>query len=114
MERLFGARSRLPSLVGGFALGLVGGVALTLWLVGFSVFSSEPDPAERATNAANQADAAASRAESASTSAQSTDASAQASASRAEQARTDAENAADRTEAIVARWTRKHSPASTH
>lgn len=75
-------------------------VALT-FVIGCS--SSQPDPAERAVNAANRADSAAARADAASQKASQAAAQAQAAASRVEQAAADSKAAADRAEAIAAK-----------
>src|SRR5882724_11684291 len=93
MEGLLRKSSNLVGLAGAvLALSLLAGCA-----------SNEPDPAQRAINAANRADQAASRAEAASQKAQQAAASAQAAASRVEQAASDAKAAADRAEAIASK-----------
>src|SRR5712692_2792887 len=92
MEGLIRKTCKLVGLAGAvFALSLAAGC------------SNEPDPAQRAVNAANRADQAASRAEAAGQRAQQAAASAQAAASRVEQAASDAKAAADRAEAIAAK-----------
>src|ERR1700674_392397 len=93
MEGLMRKTSKLVVLAGAvLSLSLFAGCA-----------SNEPDPAQRAVNAANRADQAASRAEAASQKAQQAAASAQAAASRVEQAASDAKAAADRAEAIASK-----------
>src|SRR5271167_4532495 len=83
-------------------VGLAGAVLALSLLAGCS--SNEPDPAQRAVNAANQADQAAARADAAA-------AQAQAAASRVEQAASDAKAAADRAEAIAAKTMSEHHEA---
>ena len=94
MEGLIKKTSKLVGLAAGAALALS-------FAAGCS--SGQPDPAQRAVNAANRADQAASRAEAAATKSQQSAAQAQAAASRVEQAASDAKAAADRAEAIAAK-----------
>src|SRR5579863_4182880 len=82
-------------------VGLAGAVLALSLLAGCS--SNEPDPAQRAVNAANRADGAAARAEAASQKSSQAAAQAQAAASRVEQAASDAKAAADRAEAIASK-----------
>src|ERR1700687_3761517 len=81
-------------------LGLAGAALALSFMAGCS---SQPDPAQRAMNAAQQADASATRAEAASPAAQNAAQQAQASATKVEQAAADAKAAADRAEAIAAK-----------
>ncbi len=81
-------------------LGLAGAALALSFMAGCS---KQPDPAQRAMNAAQQADASATRAEAASTAAQSAGQQAAASATKVEQAAADAKAAADRAEAIAAK-----------
>src|SRR5436309_11267331 len=90
MHGLLTRTSKLVGLAGALALSLVAGCS-----------SGQPDPAQRAVNAANRADQAASRAEAAASKAQQAATQAQAAASRVEQAANDAKAAADRAEAIA-------------
>src|SRR5271167_2273608 len=82
-------------------VGLAGAVLALSLLAGCS--SNEPDPAQRAVNAANQADQAAARADAAAQKSAAAAAQAQAAASRVEQAASDAKAAADRAEAIASK-----------
>src|SRR6266436_234110 len=87
-------------------VGLAGAVLALSLLAGCS--SNEPDPAQRAVNAANRADGAAARAEAASQKSSQAAAQAQAAASRVEQAASDAKAAADRAEAIASKTMSEH------
>ena len=87
-------------------VGLAGAVLALSLLAGCS--SNEPDPAQRAVNAANQADQAAARADAAAQKSAAAAAQAQAAASRVEQAASDAKAAADRAEAIASKTMSEH------
>ena len=87
-------------------VGLAGAVLALSLLAGCS--SNEPDPAQRAVNAANQADQAAARADAAAQKSAASAAQAQAAASRVEQAASDAKAAADRAEAIASKTMSEH------
>src|SRR5260370_37844340 len=100
MEGLMGKSSKL--------VGLGGAVLALSLLAGCS--SNEPDPAQRAVNAANQADQAAARADAAAQKSAAAAAQAQAAASRVEQAASGAEAAADRAEAIASKTMTEHHP----
>ena len=89
-------------------VGLAGAVLALSLLAGCS--SNEPDPAQRAVNAANQADQAAARADAAAQKSAAAAAQAQAAASRVEQAASDAKAAADRAEAIASKTMSEHHP----
>src|SRR5271157_6131143 len=82
-------------------VGLAGAILALSLLAGCS--SNEPDPEQRAVNAANQADQAAARADAAAQNSAASAAQAQAAASRVEQAASDAKAAADRAEAIASK-----------
>jgi hypothetical protein len=104
LPRMFYQEDRMEGLIKKTSklVGLAAGAALALsFAAGCS--SGQPDPAQRAVNAANRADQAASRAEAAATKSQQSAAQAQAAASRVEQAASDAKAAADRAEAIAAK-----------